>query len=95
MGRQRRIHRAEVKDGKTTSLPEAEIIITQRRTTGGHTRLGASVVVDPTGSRLWILDTGASRSAGQTAVVRSWSRLTSTRNRVTKKIIFPATWLCQ
>jgi hypothetical protein len=51
---------AEVKDGKTMPYPDAAI---NHYTQGDHQaeKLVSvqSVVVDPTGKRLWILDTGS------------------------------------
>jgi len=82
---------AELKDGKTLPYPNAEI----NHYTGGDTQADIlvsvqSVVVDPTGSRLWILDTG-SLAFGR--VKPSGPKLVAVdlnTNRVTKKIIFPA-----
>src|SRR5713101_1851780 len=82
---------AEVKDGKTLPYPNAEI----NHYTGGDNQADIlvsvqSVVVDPTGSRLWTLDTG-SLAFGR--VKPSGPKLVAVdlnTNRVTKKIIFPS-----
>jgi len=81
---------AEVRNGKTQAYPDADF---------NHYAEGddptsklvsvQSVVVDPTGNRLWILDTG---SIGMGAVQPGGPKLLAVdldRNRVTKKILFP------
>lgn len=81
---------AEVKDGKTAAYPNAGI----NRYAEGDNPAGKlvsvqSVVVDPTGKRLWILDTG---SLGFGLVKPNGGKLIAvdlSTNQITKKIIFP------
>ncbi len=81
---------AEVKDGKTAAYPNAGI----NRYAEGDDPAGKlvsvqSVVVDPTGKRLWILDTG---SLGFGLVKPNGGKLIAvdlSTNQITKKIIFP------
>src|SRR5262249_33652764 len=81
---------AEVRNGKTQAYPDADF---------NHYAAGddptsklvsvQSVVVDPTGNWLWILDTG---SIGMGTVKPGGAKLLAVdldRNRVTKKILFP------
>jgi len=82
---------AEVKDGKTAPYPNADI---NHYVEGGDpaSKLISvqSVVVDPTGSRLWILDT-ASVAFGP--VKPGGAKLIAVdlkTNQVTKQIVFPA-----
>ena len=81
---------AEVKDGKTVPYPEAGM---NHYSQGDHQaeKLVSvqSVVVDPTGRRLWILDTG---SIGFGPVQEGGPKLMAVdlaTNQVIKKIIFP------
>jgi sugar lactone lactonase YvrE len=81
---------AEVKDGKTVPYPEAGINHYSRGDNQAEKLVSVqSVVVDPTGSRLWILDTG---SIGFGPVQEGGPKLMAVdlaTNQVTKKIIFP------
>jgi sugar lactone lactonase YvrE len=81
---------AEVKDGKTVPYPEAGINHYSRGDHQAEKLVSVqSVVVDPTGSRLWILDTG---SIGFGPVQEGGPKLMAVdlaTNQVTKKIIFP------
>jgi sugar lactone lactonase YvrE len=82
---------AEVRDGKTLPYPNAEI----NRYTDGDNQSEKlisvqSVVVDPTGNRLWILDTGTiqfgpAKRGGPKLVAVDLST-----NKIIKTIIFPA-----
>ncbi|MGA2020905.1 MAG: L-dopachrome tautomerase-related protein, partial [Candidatus Sulfotelmatobacter sp.] len=81
---------AEVKDGKTLPYPNADI----NRYTNGNDQADKlvsvqSVVVDPTGNRLWILDTGSigfgSTSLGGPKLIA----VDLNTDKVVKKIIFP------
>jgi sugar lactone lactonase YvrE len=82
---------AEVKDGKTVPYPSADI----NRYKNGDDQSDKlvsvqSVVVDPSGTRLWILDTG---SIGFGTTSLGGPKLISVdlnTNRVIKKIVFPA-----
>lgn len=81
---------AEVKDGKTVAYPDAEI----NRYVDGDNPADKlisvqSVVVDPSGTRLWILDTG---SIGFGPVQPNGGKLIAVdlnTNRIVKKIVFP------
>ena len=82
---------AEVKGGKTVPYPNADI----NRYESGDNQADKlvsvqSVVVDPTGKRLWILDTG---SIGFGLTSLGGPKLIAVdlnANKVVKKIIFPA-----
>lgn len=81
---------AEVRDGKTLAYPSAEI---NRYHDGdnpeNHLVSVQSVVVDPTGKRLWILDT-ASIAFGP--VIPGGAKLIAVdlkTNQISKKIVFP------
>jgi sugar lactone lactonase YvrE len=82
---------AEVKDGKTVPYPSADI----NRYKNGDDQSDKlvsvqSVVVDPSGTRLWILDTGSigfgTTSLGGPKLIG----VDLNTNRVIKKIVFPA-----
>ena len=82
---------AEVKDGKTVPYPSADI----NRYKNGDDQSDKlvsvqSVVVDPSGARLWILDTGSigfgTTSLGGPKLIG----VDLNTNRVIKKIVFPA-----
>jgi len=82
---------AEVRNGKTQAYPDADL---NRYADGDDpaSKLVSvqSVVVDPTGNRLWILDTG---SIGMGTVRPGGPKLVAVdlgTNRVTKKILFPS-----
>lgn len=81
---------AEVKDGKTLAYPNEEINhYTEGDDPASKLLSVQSVVVDPTGGRLWILDTG---SIGMGLVKPGGPKLIAVdldSNRVSKKIIFP------
>jgi len=82
---------AEVKNGKTQAYPDADL----NRCAEGDDPASKlvsvqSVVVDPTGNRLWMLDTG---SIGMGTVKPGGPKLIAvdlSTNRVTKKIPFPS-----
>src|SRR5271165_232137 len=82
---------AEVKDGKTLPYPNADINrYAESGDPSGKLVSVQSVVVDPTGKRLWILDTasiafGPVKPGGPKLVAVDLNT-----NRVDKKIIFPA-----
>jgi sugar lactone lactonase YvrE len=82
---------AEVKGGKTVPYPSADI---NRYSEGDNPteKLVSvqSVVVDPTGNRLWILDTGSTAFG---PVLPGGAKLIAvdlSSNQIVKKIIFPA-----
>ena len=82
---------AEVKGGKTVPYPSAEI---NRYAEGDNPveKLVSvqSVVVDPTGNRLWILDTGSTAFG---PVLPGGAKLIAVdlgSNQIVKKIVFPA-----
>jgi sugar lactone lactonase YvrE len=81
---------AEVKDGKTVPYPEAGINHYSRGDNQAEKLVSVqSVVVDPSGRRLWILDTG---SIGFGPVQEGGPKLIAVdlaTNHVTKKIMFP------
>jgi len=82
---------AEVKDGKTLPYPNADINRYAEGDDPANKLVSVqSVVVDPTGNRLWILDTssiafGPVKSGGPKLIAVDLST-----NQVVKKIIFPA-----
>ncbi|HEV1993304.1 MAG TPA: L-dopachrome tautomerase-related protein [Candidatus Acidoferrum sp.] len=82
---------AEVKDGKTRPYPNADLNHSSDTDNPADKLVSVqSVVVDPGGSRLWILDTG---SVGFGPVKPGGPKLIAVdlaTNRVIKKIIFPA-----
>ena len=82
---------AEVKDGTTVPYPEARINHYSQGDNQAEKLVSVqSVVVDPTGRRLWILDTG---SIGFGPVQEGGPKLMAVdlaTNQVTKKIIFPS-----
>ncbi|HYU47113.1 MAG TPA: L-dopachrome tautomerase-related protein [Terriglobales bacterium] len=81
---------AEVKDGKTLAYPNAEINHYADATDVADKLVSVqSVVVDPTGKRLWILDTssiafGPVKPGGAKLIAVDLNT-----NRIVKKIIFP------
>lgn len=81
---------AEVKDGKTLPYPDAEINHYADGDNPAEKLISVqSVVVDPSGTRLWILDTG---SIGFGPVKPNGGKLMAVdlnTNRVTEKIVFP------
>jgi sugar lactone lactonase YvrE len=81
---------AEVKDGKTLPYPNADI----NRYTNGNDQADKlvsvqSVVVDPTGNRLWILDTGSIGFGPTSLGGPKLIAVDLNTDRVVKKIIFP------
>jgi len=82
---------AEVKDGNTVPYPNAEINRYAQGDNPAEKLISVqSVVVDPTGKRLWILDTG---SIAFGPVAPNGGKLIAvdlTTNQIVKKIIFPA-----
>lgn len=82
---------AELKDGKTLPYPNAEINHYGETDNQADKLVSVqSVVVDPTGNRLWILDTG---SIGFGPVKPGGPKLIGvdlSTNQIIKKIIFPA-----
>jgi sugar lactone lactonase YvrE len=82
---------AEVKDGKTVSYPNAEINRYAEGDDPSNKLVSVqSVVVDPTGNRLWILDTssiafGPVKPGGPKLIAVDLNT-----NQVVKKIMFPA-----
>jgi sugar lactone lactonase YvrE len=81
---------AEVKDGKTLPYPNADI----NRYKNGDDQSDKlvsvqSVVVDPTGSRLWILDTGSIGFGTTNVGGPKLIAVDLNTNKVVKKIIFP------
>ena len=81
---------AEVKDGKTLPYPDPEINHYADGDNPAEKLISVqSVVVDPTGNRLWILDTG---SIGFGPVKPNGGKLIAVdlnTNRITEKIVFP------
>jgi sugar lactone lactonase YvrE len=81
----------EVKDGKTFAYPNADINHYAEGDDPSSKLVSVqSVVVDPTGNRLWILDTG---SIGMGFVKPGGPKLLAVDlndNRVNKKILFPS-----
>jgi sugar lactone lactonase YvrE len=82
---------AEVRDGKTLPYPNAEI----NRYADGDNQSEKlvsvqSVVVDPTGNRLWILDTGSIQFGPTKQGGPKLIAVDLGTNRVIKKIIFPS-----
>lgn len=82
---------AEVKNGKTSPYPDADINHYVDGDNPADKLISVqSVVVDPTGRRLWILDTG---SIGFGPVKPNGGKLIAVdmnTNRILKKIVFPA-----
>jgi sugar lactone lactonase YvrE len=82
---------AEVKDGKTLPYPNAEINHYVEGDNPAEKLISVqSVVVDPTGARLWILDTG---SIAFGPVKPNGGKLIAVdlkANQIVKKIVFPA-----
>jgi len=82
---------AEVKDGKTLPYPDADINHYVDSDNPAEKLISVqSVVVDPSGTRLWILDTG---SIGFGPVRPNGGKLIAVdlnTNRITKKIVFPS-----
>ncbi len=82
---------AQVKDGKTLPYPNAEINHYVEGDNPAEKLISVqSVVVDPTGTRLWILDTG---SIAFGPVKPNGGKLIAVdlkTNQIVKKIIFPA-----
>src|SRR5271166_675048 len=81
---------AEVKDGKTLPYPDAEINHYGDGDNPAEKLISVqSVVVDPSGTQLWILDTG---SIGFGPVKPKGGKLIAVdlnTNRITEKIVFP------
>jgi len=81
---------AEVKDGKTLPYPDPEINHYADGDNPAEKLISVqSVVVDPSGTRLWILDTG---SIGFGPVKPNGGKLIAVdlnTNRITEKIVFP------
>jgi sugar lactone lactonase YvrE len=82
---------AEVKDGKTVPYPSADINLYKNGDDQSDKLVSVqSVVVDPSGTRLWILDTGSigfgTTSLGGPKLIA----VDLNTNRVIKKIVFPA-----
>jgi sugar lactone lactonase YvrE len=82
---------AEVKDGKTLAYPDADINVYHDGGRQADKLVSVqSVVVDPTGNRLWILDTG---SIGFGPVKPGGPKLIAVdlaSNKIGKKIVFPS-----
>ena len=82
---------AEVKSGKTIPFPNPEINHYSEGDNPAEKLISVqSVVVDPSGKRLWILDTG---SIAFGPVVPNGAKLIAVdlvTNRIVKKIVFPA-----
>jgi sugar lactone lactonase YvrE len=82
---------AEVKGGKTTPYPSADINRYADADNPAEKLVSVqSVVVDPTGKRLWILDTGAIAFG---PVVPGGAKLIAVdlaSNQIVKKIVFPS-----
>ena len=82
---------AEVVDGKTVPYPSADINHYSQGDDQADKLISVqSVVVDPTGSRLWILDTGSIGFGPTSPGGPKLVGVDLNTNRVTKKIIFPA-----
>ena len=81
---------AEVKDGRTVPYPSADINRYNGDDQSDKLVSVQSVVVDPSGTRLWILDTGSigfgTTSLGGPKLIG----VDLNTNRVIKKIVFPA-----
>lgn len=82
---------AEVRDGKTLPYPNAEI----NHYASGDDQTGKlvsvqSVVVDPTGYRLWILDTGSLAFGPVKPGGPKLIAVDLKSNQIVKKIVFPA-----
>jgi sugar lactone lactonase YvrE len=82
---------AEVKDGKTVPYPSADINLYKNGDDQSDKLVSVqSVVVDPSGTRLWVLDTGSigfgTTSLGGPKLIA----VDLNTNRVIKKIVFPA-----
>jgi len=81
---------AEVKDGKTLPYPNAEINRYADDDNPADKLVSVqSVVVDPTGDRLWILDTGSLAFGPVKPGGGKLIAVDLNTNQVTKKIIFP------
>ncbi len=81
---------AEVKDGKTVPYPNPDINHYGDADNQADRLVSVqSVVVDPTGSRLWILDTGSLAFGPVKPGGPKLIAVDLQTNRVTKKIIFP------
>jgi sugar lactone lactonase YvrE len=82
---------AELKNGKTTPYPSADINRYAETDNPAEKLVSVqSVVVDPTGNRLWILDTG---SIAFGPVAPGGAKLIAVdlaNNQIVKKIVFPA-----
>lgn len=82
---------AEVKDGKTSAYPDAEI---NRYAVGDKLEEKfvsvQSVVVDPSGGKLWILDTGSIQMGPVKPGGPKLIAVDLKTNRIVKKILFPA-----
>ena len=81
---------AEIKDGKTLPYPDSAI----NHYTAGDNQADKlvsvqSVVVDPTGKRLWILDTGSFSFGPTSPGGPKLVAVDLATNRIVKKIVFP------
>jgi len=82
---------AEVKDGKTVPYPSADINLYKNGDLQSDKLVSVqSVVVDPSGTRLWILDTGSIGFATTSMGGPKLIAVDLNTNRVIKKIVFPA-----
>jgi sugar lactone lactonase YvrE len=82
---------AEVKDGKTVAYPNAEINhYTDADDPDSQLVSVQSVVVDPGGNRLWILDTGSLAFGPVKPHGGKLIAVDLNTNQITKKIIFPS-----
>ncbi len=82
---------AEVKDGKTIPYPNAEINHYVEGDNPAEKLISVqSVVVDPSGKRLWILDTGSIAFGPVTPNGGKLIAVDLNTNQVVKKIVFPA-----
>ncbi len=82
---------AEVKNGKTLPYPNADINHHGDADNQADKLVSVqSVVVDPTGNRLWILDTGSVAFGPVKPGGPKLIAVDLNTNRITKKIVFPA-----
>jgi sugar lactone lactonase YvrE len=82
---------AEVKDGKTLPYPNADINHYGDADNPSEKLVSVqSVVVDPTGNRLWILDTGSLAFGPVKPGGPKLIAVDLNTNKITKKVIFPA-----
>jgi sugar lactone lactonase YvrE len=82
---------AEVKNGHTSAYPSADVNRYQKGDNASDKLISVqSVVVDPTGNRLWILDTAAPMMGN---IIPGGPKLVAvdlSTNHIVKKILFPA-----